>query len=155
MRSTRAIGLVIVIVCALALGCSAQNSNCVSVRVLKIKNAKPIKDAPVQMWFFEAESYWRPDKVIDIGKTDKSGIARYCIPDPVPKSFRLQFDEFDGPDERTLFETESVLKNGVVVTNPPNKKKNKNKNLPNPKAGEIVVFGERWWLIDRWLGPWP
>jgi hypothetical protein len=133
MRSTRAIGLVIVFVCALALSSSAQDSNCVSVRVLKVKNAKPIKGVPVQMWFFEAESYWRVDKVIDIGKTDKKGIARYCIPDPVAKSFRLQFYEFDGPDERTLFETESVLKNGIVVTNPPYKKKNNNKNLPNPK----------------------
>jgi hypothetical protein len=153
MRSTRVIGIAIVFVCALALRSSAQDSNCVSVRVLKVTNAKPIKDVPVQLLLIKTESPWDIGKVIDMGKTDKRGIVRYCIPDPLPKSLRLQFYEFNGPDERTLFETESVLKNGIVVTDPPYR--TKNKSIPNPKPGEIAIFGKRWGLIDRWIGPWP
>ncbi|MGH9744937.1 MAG: hypothetical protein ACRD59_02350 [Candidatus Acidiferrales bacterium] len=127
-----------------------QGTNCVTVRVLKKKNAKPAKGVWVGMYLI-TDNPWE-EKEIDVGKTDKQGSAQYCIPNPAPRMFRLDLYEFTG-FEGEVFDTESVMKNGAAVGKSPSGVKSK--YTPNPKPGEIVIFGERWWLIDRWLGPWP
>src|SRR5271156_3886226 len=141
---------------AFALSCSAQGVNCVSVRVLNSKNGKAVKGVPINLLSLlpnTSEKPYMAYATINIGKTDKHGIAKYCIPGPIPKSFRLEFYEFSGPDKREAFDAETVLKHGVVAIHALHGKKSK--LTPSPKPGEVVVFGQRWWLIDRWLGPWP
>src|ERR1700722_5526850 len=141
--------LLMVFVCLSALTCSAQTSNCISVRVLNEKTGKPIRGVQVRMAWVVAED----SMYVDIGKTGKQGTARYCLPIPTPSSFRLYFYVFSGPDEREEFDTEAVMKHGLIGKHPPDGPKLK--HIPDPRPGEVLIFGERWWLIDRWLGPWP
>lgn len=127
--------------------CLAQGTTCISVRALNENNGKPVKDVQVSMFVPP------PATEIEMGRTSKQGIVTHCFREPLPKVFALQYYEFSGPDENGYFKTEDVLKQGVLAPHPPNGPKFKGK--VTPKQGEVVVFGARWWLIDRWLGPWP
>jgi hypothetical protein len=90
---------------------------------------------------------------VDIGKTNKQGVARYCFGDDLPESFSLSFYEFSGPAEGERFKPQDVLEHGAIGFN--NRGGAKSKSTPSVGPGDIVVVGERWWLVDRWLGPWP
>jgi hypothetical protein len=114
---------------------SAQRANCVTVRVLHEKNAKPIKGVYVSMSLAYFEDSTRQYESVDIGKTDKQGITGYCFNDHLPESFSVGFYEFSGPAEGELFKPGDVI--------------------PDVKPGEVIALGERWWLVDRWIGPWP
>jgi hypothetical protein len=133
---------------------SARDEDCVTVRVLhKRKNAKPIKGVQVSMSLVYFDGSTRKYEDVDIGKTNKLGIARYCFNDHLPESFMLSFYEFSGPAEGELFEPEDVLKHGAVAFK--SRGGAKSKSAPSAEPGEIIVVGERWWLVDRWIGPWP
>lgn len=129
----------------------AQGTNCVTVRVLHEKNAKPIKGVQVRMSLAYFDNSARKYASVDIGKTDKQGITRYCFNDHLPESFSVNFYEFSGPDEGELFKPEDVLRHGAVVVN----NRAKSKSVPDVRPGEVIALGERWWLVDRWIGPWP
>ena len=136
--------------CAFALNCSAQSANCVSVRVLNPKNGKPVEGVLIHFLPNSSANPYTADATVNIGKTDKQGITKYCIPGSVP---RLEFYEFSGPDERENFDTDVVLKFGFVANNSLHGAKFI--FTRSPKPGEVVIFGQRWWLVDRWIGPWP
>ena len=129
--------------------CLAQNASCISVRVLDANSGKPVKN--IQVWVNSTGV-----SVSSIGKTDVAGIALYCPGDPIPTSFKLDFFEFNPTDPGVTFNTIEILKTRSVAQNSRNKGKFHNRN---PQPGEIVVFGKRWWLIDRllerWLEDWP
>jgi len=150
---------VIVALLALALGspyasiCLAHEVNCVSVRVLNSKNGKAVEGVSIKLSPASTERPRISYVGVSIGKTDKHGIAKYCFPGSLPRSFRLQLYEFNGPDEAQIFDTEAVLKYGVVTTNFVHGKKSS--VAQSPKPGEVVMFGQRWGFIDRWWGDWP
>ena len=78
--------------------------------------------------------------------------------DSVPTiRFRLRLDldirYFNLTDPNARFDVERVLTTGIVEANAGNQGKFHNREIAKP--GEIVVFGRRWRLIDRWLGEWP
>jgi hypothetical protein len=133
---------------------SAQSENCVVVRVLhERKNAKPIKGVQVSIELAYFDGSTRKYEFVDLGKTDKQGMTRYCFNDHLPEWFMLRFYEFSEPAEGELFKPEDVLKHGAVEFK--NRGGAKSKSTPSAGPGEIVVVGERWWLVDRWIGPWP
>jgi hypothetical protein len=144
---TLVIPLLLIFRAALALTCLGQDTNCISVRVLNSKNGNPVKG--VQVTF----EYNMGKGKVNVEKTNKWGTASDCISGPVPETFRLAFYEFDGPVEGGVFRTEAVMTQGVVESY--SSQGTKFKFTENPKPGEVVVFGQRWCFIDRWLGPWP
>lgn len=129
---------------ASASGCSA--ATCISVRVLDARSGKPIKGLAAVVVTDQLAN-------IRIGETDAQGVVRYCPNDPVPPSFSLDFEYFYPTDAGVHFDTESILKVGNVAKNAYSEGKFHDRE--NAKPGGIVVFGRRWWLIDRWLGNWP
>jgi hypothetical protein len=132
-----------------SLRCAAQEARCISVRVLDAKSGKPIKGLLVYV-------ATRSDHLGDykpIGKTDAQGVARFCPKDPVPTSFLLDFKYFEQMDPGGEVDTKCILEKGSVAGNAYNKGKFHNRESPKP--GEMVVFGRRWWWIDRLSGEWP
>jgi hypothetical protein len=142
--------LVFAFICVLATPFNCLCANCISVRVLDAKSGKPIKSVPA---FVETER----KLMIRLGETDGQGVVRFCPDDPVPASFTLEFKYVHQADAEVHFDMESVLKTGSVAKNAQNKGKFHDREIPKP--AEIVVFGKRWWPIDRWLdkrlGEWP
>jgi len=114
---------VIVALLALALGspyasiCLAHEVNCVSVRVLNSKNGKAVEGVSIKLSPASTERPRISYVGVSIGKTDKHGIAKYCVSGPLPESFKIELYEFSGPDEAQIFDTEAVSKYGVVTTN--------------------------------------
>jgi hypothetical protein len=102
----------------------------------------------------EARWHIRYEREIHIGKTNKHGTVKYCLPDPPPKTFILSFYQFTGPDPRVQdFDLGQVLQTGVFAqTGTPTPQL---KDDASVKPGEIVVFGKRWNLIERYLPPLP
>jgi hypothetical protein len=121
------------------------------VRVLHEKNMKPIKGVQVFMSLAYFEDSTHKYENVDIGKTDKQGITGYCFNDHLPESFSVDVYEFSGPEHLELFKPEDVLKHGAVIIG----NRAKSKSIPNVKPGEVIALGERWWIVDRWIGPWP
>jgi hypothetical protein len=97
------------------------------------------------------EDSTRTYESVDIGETDKQGITGYCFNDHLPESFSVGFYEFSGPAEGELFKPGDVLKHGALIIN----NRARSKSIPDVKPGEVIALGERWWLVDRWIGPWP
>jgi len=150
MLATAARGMVFAFLSLFAaFSCSAQDTNCISVRVLDAKSGKPIKGLLV---YFQARGEHSSD-FKPAGKTDALGIVRFCPRDPIPTSFRLEFEHFYQTDPSGLIDIKTILEKGSVAANTENKGKFHNRETPKP--GEMVIFGRRWWWIDRLIGEWP
>jgi hypothetical protein len=119
---------------------SSQTANCVSVHVLNSKNGKPVRGVLIDFVINRSEYPYKAYAPINIGKSDKQGIATYCIPEPLPRSFTLRFYDFIGRDSEEVFDTETVLKYGVVTKNSLNRRKSNFNHSPEP--GEVVIFGQ-------------
>ena len=138
--------------CGSLLGAhSAQRANCVTVRVLHEKNAKPIKGVYVFLTLAYFEDATRKYENVDLDKTDKQGITGYCFNDHLPESFTVDVYEFSEPEKLELFKPEDVLEHGAVIIG----NRAKSKSIPDATPGEVIALGERWGLVDRWIGPWP
>jgi hypothetical protein len=136
--------------CVFAAPLDSSSANCISVRVFDAKSGKPTKGLLTSVVIDNYRNF-------RIGETNENGVVQFCPKDPVPTSFTLDFRYFYQTDAEVHFNTESVLKTGSVAQNARNKGKFHDREAPKP--GEIVVFGKRWWPIDRWLdrrlGEWP
>jgi 5-hydroxyisourate hydrolase-like protein (transthyretin family) len=136
-----------------SLNCSAQEANCISVRVLDAKSGKPIKGLLTSVQ--TRSEHQRDFKSLEM--TDAQGIVRFCLNDPIPASFRLEFSQFYETDPSGLVDTKAILEKGSVAGNIHNKGKFHDRETPKP--GEMIIFGRRWWWIDRmlekWFGEWP
>jgi hypothetical protein len=104
----------------------AQDSKCLSIRILNAKSGKPIRGVRVDMFPDHLGKYVFK---MSLGKTDSSGTLQYCASDSAPKTFILSFYQFgsgwDGPEAFHRFNLDQVLcteRSVITKRRPPDSK---------------------------------
>jgi hypothetical protein len=129
----------------------AQDSKCISVRVLNARSGKPIRGVRVDMFPDRLGNVGQYDLKTSLGKTDRNSTLQYCPSDPALKTFTLSLYQIGsgsgGPEAVHRFNLAQVLMYGAVgyYETPPTGFKDR------ARPGEILVFGRRWKFLDRIL----
>jgi hypothetical protein len=141
----------LVFVFAMAMNCAAQNTNCVSMRVLNAKNAKPLRSVAVKVFSFAKPGSY---PILFEGKTDTAGGIRFCLGDSIPARLIYSFGKHFYECSASEVETAAVLKHGLVDRGD-QCGRGKPKYNGQPKPAELVVFAQPWSLEEKIFGQFP
>ncbi|MGA7854588.1 MAG: hypothetical protein WCA15_14775 [Candidatus Acidiferrales bacterium] len=141
----------LVIVIAMAMNCAAQNTNCVSMRVLNAKNAKPLRSVAVKVF-----SFVKPDSypILFEGKTDTAGGIRFCLGESIPAQLFYSFGKHFYRCSDSEVDTAALLKRGLVDRRD-QCGRGKPKYDGQPQPAELVVFAQPWSLEEKIFGQFP
>ena len=150
--ATTLAGLVLVIAAAAVLPptCLSQSDATITVRALKAKDGKPVKDIIIRLF------YPKREHAVASAITNADGIALLSLPKPVPEHIDLYYATFNKfyacSHMKALLKdlsTTEIFKSGMVAPNvcPGNKLH----YAEPPKPGELVVFGRRPTWRERML----
>lgn len=150
---TRLAGLILVIAVAAVLPptCLSQSDATITVRVLKAKDGKPVKDAFIRL-FYPNRTGERYRPAVASARTNGGGIAVLSLPEPVPEHIDLYystFNKFYACSHVKALSTAEILKNGMVASS--DCPGSKFQYLGAPKPGELVVLGRRPTWRERML----
>ena len=82
--------LAIACVLSAAFEAEAEDTNCITIRVLDAKSGKPVKG----VYGFAQTSSHNGGRTIQLEKTNTQGVARLCPKDLGTTSISLHFDEY-------------------------------------------------------------
>lgn len=139
------------LVFAMATNCAAQNTNCVSMRVLNANNAKPLRSVAVTVFSVEKPPAY---PVLFEGKTDAAGGIRFCLGDSIPVQLIYSFGKHFYTCSTSEVETAAVLKQGLVDRRD-QCGRGKLQYNGQPKPAELVVFAQPWSLEEKLFGQFP
>ena len=134
---------------ATAFSCSAQGANCLSVRALDSKKGKPLKNLSITI---RLRRPWISNE--KTATTDSTGIARFCLSDPVPTYLRLSLDgKFLQSCSGYTFKTDLILTTGYLAPGT-QCEDGSFEFTENAKPGELVILVKHrgWW--ERNFGDW-
>jgi len=92
-----------------------QDSNCFGqtfkVRLLDVRNARPIADEPIKVSFHIPQT---PELQTVEEKTDKDGVANFVLPTPAPEQISVLDVQLYPCYSRALLKTQEIFEQGMV-----------------------------------------
>jgi hypothetical protein len=146
-----------VCVFAAASRSSAQSANCISVRVLDSKKGKRLKSVSVTMrpswsWNSNTMTWWWNSNTKTV-KTDSTGVARFCLTDPISNDLKLSFGAKFSSCSGDAFKIATILDSGYLARDTQCGSRTF-KVTENPKPGELVILVRHVGWLERNID-WP
>ena len=137
-----------VCVFAAASRSSAQSANCISVRVLDSKKGKRLKRVSVA-----TRPSWSWNSNTKTVKTDSTGVARFCLTDPISNDLKLSFGAKFSSCSGDAFKIATILDSGYLARDTQCGSRTF-KVTENPKPGELVILVRHVGWLERNID-WP